>query len=129
MACPVCPAAGWLGGWVGGYFGIKPPAHSGGRLLSAVITANLISVSIIGLKALFGISLCIGGTFSMDNIVRVGSKALLMGIVYSIGVNFILNRYVYSSSVDPDQKSNPSLDQSGNTLGTSGCCCRKDERE
>lgn len=111
MTCPVCPAAGFLGGWVGGYFGVKPPEHSGGRLLSAAITANLIAVSIIGLKAVSGISLCVGGTFNIENIIRVGLKALFMGVIYSIGINYILNRYVYSS---PDEKERPS-----------GCGCGK----
>lgn len=109
MVCPVCPAAGWLGGCVGGYFGISPPKFSGGRIFSAVITANLISVTIIALKALFNISLCVGGEWNLANIARVGIKTLVMGIIYSIGVNYILNRYLFSQ---PD--SNQDLDPSSN---------------
>lgn len=100
MACPICPAAGWLGGLCGGYLGIEPPKHPGGRLFSATITASLIGVTVIALKSIFNVSLCVGGTFTAANIVRVGSKTLVMGIIYSIGVNYILNRYVFFDPKD-----------------------------
>ena len=95
MVCPVCPATGWLGGWIGGYFGILPPEHSGGRILSAVITANLITITIIALKVLFNVSLCVDGDVNLRNIVCVGAKTFIMGVIYSIGVNYLLNRYVF----------------------------------
>jgi hypothetical protein len=98
MACPVCPAAGWLGGWFGGYFGIEPPTHPGGRELSAAITANLIAITAIALKALFNISLCAGGGFTLKNILLVGAKGIILGVIYSIGVNYLLNRYVFPSA-------------------------------
>lgn len=122
MACPVCPAAGWLGGWVGGYFGIEPPSHPGGRILSAVITANLIAITAIALKALFNISLCTGsGTFTLENILLVGAKGLIMGVIYSIGVNYLLNRYVFPSEgqQDNDEVCNNSANSK---LKTSPCC-------
>lgn len=96
MACPVCPAAGWVGGLLGGYFGINPPpADRGGRIFSAAITASLMSTTIIALKIFFNISLCIGGEFHLKNFARVVTQTLLLGIIYSIGVNWLLNRYVF----------------------------------
>lgn len=96
MACPLCPAAGWLGGWFGGYFGICPPKNSGGRILSSVITANLISITVLVSKSLFHLSLCTGEGFTLGNISLIVTKTLLLGLVYSIGVNYLLNRYVFS---------------------------------
>ncbi len=118
MACPVCPAAGWLGGWVGGYFGISPPQHSGGRLFSAAITANLMSITVIALKTFFNISLCVGGEFNLENIARVGIKTLILGIIYSIGVNYLLGRYVFRSNSE-----NRQADAQQNKE-VSTCCCK-----
>lgn len=96
MVCPVCLAEGWFGGWVGGYFfGIEPPTHPGGRVLSATITASLIAITVVALKALFNISLCAGGKVTLENMACVGGKTLVMGLIYSIGVNYLLNRYVF----------------------------------
>lgn len=131
MACPICPAAGWVGGWFGGYLGIHPPEHSGGRILSAVVTANLISITVIALKAIFNISLCQGGGFTLENFIRVGIKALIMGIIYSIGVNYLLNRYVFphlpakaeeSLSVISDSLANEEVEE------PLSCCCQ-DKKE
>ena len=119
MACPLCPAAGWAGGWLGGFFGINPPQHQGGRLLSAAVTASLISVTVIALKAFFNISMCAGGEFTLENIVRVVIKTLVMGIIYSIGVNYLLNRLVFSTPI----KQQPDLDQSP------PCCCKRQNIE
>ena len=55
MACPVCPTVGWLGGLAGGYFGIHPPQFREGKILSASVTASLISITIIALKALLNL--------------------------------------------------------------------------
>lgn len=95
MACPVCSASACVGGWVGGYFGIHPPKHTKGRILSAVITSSLITITVIALKTLFDISLCRRGGTIYENIVRVGIKTMIMGMCYSIGVNYLLNRYIY----------------------------------
>lgn len=114
MACPVCPTAGWLGGWVGGYLGINPPEHPGAKLLSASLTANFISMTLIAMKEIFNVSLCKGGTFTFDNIVRVSAVTLILGIIYSVGVNALLNRYVFPASEEPPQEEeNPP------------CCCHK----
>lgn len=125
MACPVCPAAGWLGGWVGGYFGIKPPTHSGGRELSAALTASLIAITAIALKALFNISLCAGGGLTLKGILLASSIGLVMGMIYSIGINYLLNRHVFPSQdqQEPDEtceKPKQDLDPP--------CCCKHKEK-
>jgi hypothetical protein len=122
MACPICPAAGWVGGWIGGYFGVKPPEHPGGRILSALVTANLMSITVIALKALFDVSLCVGGV-TLGNFIRVGVKAAIMGIVYSIGVNYLLNRYIFSQS---NPLVNDSILEEKDALP---CCCKRDLQE
>jgi hypothetical protein len=101
--CPVCPMTSFFGGLVGGYFGVEPPKHFEGRLLSAVITATMTGISTIVARRLFGLSLCDGnGNFSLGNIVQVGLITLVMGIIYSIAINFLLNKYVFPSSQQPD---------------------------
>jgi hypothetical protein len=122
MGCPVCPAAGWVGGWIGGYLGIQPPQHRVDRIFSAVLTANLINISLIALKSLFDVSLCLGGGFTLKNIVRVGIKAFSLGIIYSIGVNYLLNRFLFLPEVN--QKNNEPLIQPQPTLENNhqGCC-------
>jgi hypothetical protein len=129
MACPVCPAAGWVGGWVGGYFGIEPPQRPGGRALSALITANLISITVIALKILFDISLCVGGGFTLANIARVGIKTLILGVIYSIGVNYLLNHYVFPPPSQVEQTCEDSLDQIEIAEETSSPCCCKCKKE
>lgn len=95
MACPLCPAAGWFGGWIGGYFGFAPVDHPGGRILSAAVTASLIGISVIALQTISTVSLCKDGRITLDNFALVAGKTFLMGVVYSIGVNYLLNRYVF----------------------------------
>ncbi len=123
MACPVCPAVGWLGGWIGGYFGIQSPPHFEGKVFSAVITANLISLTVIALKAIFDVSLCGGGGATLGNVAKIAVKTLVMGIIYSIGVNYLLNHYVF-----PQSENNQNLDDSpddsllDNEIAV--CCCK-----
>jgi hypothetical protein len=95
MICPVCPAAGWVGGSIGGYVGVNPPQDAKGRIVSACITGTLITITIVALKLLFNISLCEGGWFTLKNIAIVGIETFVMGVIYSIVVNGLLNRFVY----------------------------------
>lgn len=109
--CVVCPLVAWLGGGIVSYF-VQPFTHLEGKILSGVITANLISLTTIALKAIFDISLCGGGGFTLANIVRVVGKTAPMWIIYSIGVNYLLSRYVFpppQSNQYPDQASDDSL--------------------
>ncbi|CUI17717.1 conserved membrane protein [Candidatus Protochlamydia naegleriophila] len=95
MVCPVCPTAGFFGGLIGGYLGIHPPATFRGRCISGLATAGLVSATIVALKTIFKISLCYGTGFTLANVSVVLAKTLAMGIVYSIGVNFLLNRFIF----------------------------------
>lgn len=91
MLCPVCPTVGIAGGWIGSYFGNPMPVRSDHRMISAVLTSAMIGVTIIALKYLVGVSPCDGnGNFTLRNIAQVGAISLLLGIVYSIGVNFLI---------------------------------------
>ena len=110
MACPVCPVAGWFGGWIGGYFGVSTPEKFEGKVLSATLTASLVALTILGT----GISLCIDGKMTLDNFAVVGVKAFGLGIIYSIGVNSLINRYVYPPSCSGQEEK-----------GNSHCCCTK----
>lgn len=123
MGCPICPAAGWVGGWIGGYFGIHPPQDKKGKILSAVITATLISITVIALKVFFNISFCVEGKAHLENILRVVVKTVILGIAYSLGVNCLLNRYIFPSS-NPTPK-NVSVKQEN--LET--CCCTHSSAE
>ena len=87
--------SGAFGGWIGGYFGIHPPKHTSGKILSAFITVNLVILTQISLKKMFNISLCAGGGLTIGNVIRVVVKTLLMGIIYSMAVNYLLGRYVF----------------------------------
>ena len=131
MACPLCPTAGWFGGWLGGFLGINSPDIPEGKILSAVITANLIGITVIALKAIFNISLCIDGRFTLKNIALVGVKTLCMGIIYSIGVNYLLNRYLFSQRDDLKQEGDfirgeSLLEECGRTPPPP-CCCKSKE--
>jgi hypothetical protein len=112
MVCPLCPSAGFLGGIIGGYLGVNPPKSVGGRYLSILTTANLVSLTVFALKTLANISMCGSGGFTLFNVGLVVAKTLMMGIVYSIAVNHLLNRYVFLEQIKaPIQNEQPS------------CCC------
>jgi hypothetical protein len=128
MVCPCLPVivpVSLLGECIGRYIGIQPPPHFEGRILSAIITVNLIGITVIALKALFNISLCVAGEgFSGRNIALVGTKISIMWIIYSIGVNCLLNRYVFLPSESSPNHSldDPSLDQKAIPIY---CQCKK----
>lgn len=117
MTCPVCPAVGWAGGWLGGYVGINPPQSKRGKLVSAVISGTLTLITVIALKSIFNITLCKGETFTIENILRVGIPTLAMGLVYSIGVNYLLKRLVYADKNDEAQPTQNEEDLDHD------CCC------
>jgi hypothetical protein len=118
MVCPACPVIGMSGGFLGGYFGINIPKRTDQRVIGAVITSTMIGITVVALKCLFGIALCDGnGNFTLRNIVQVGSISLSMGIVYSIAINYLLNRIVSPSD---DGKSTAEKSESKNSW-----CCKK----
>jgi hypothetical protein len=115
--CGLCSGAGFIGGYIGGYFGINPPASRSGRFASAVITSVITAVNVIALKRIFGQSICNGqGTFTAANLARTGAITLVLGIVYSIAVNYIISRYNNS----PPPQSPPAA-----STAKKPCCCSK----
>jgi hypothetical protein len=104
--CVFCTVAAWGGGAIGSYFGISPPEQKEGKILSALITANLTAITVIALKVLFNVSPCRGGQLTLANLARVGGQMLIIGVIYAIGVNYLLNRYVF-----PKQPSVPACCQ------------------
>lgn len=115
--CPMCSTGGFFGGLIGGYFGIHPPKKKSARIASALITATLITITFVALKVFFNISLCRNGKFNFENIVLIGLKTTLLGIVYSIAVNYLLNKFLAKPPRNSNLKSSPS--QKGN----SHSCC------
>ncbi|WP_068468496.1 hypothetical protein [Candidatus Protochlamydia phocaeensis] len=122
MICPLCPSAGFIGGIIGGYLGVNPPQSVGGRYLSILATANLVSLTVIALKALANISMCNGPLLTLTNISIVLAKTLVMGVAYSIAVNYLLNRFVFNTraAVLPQVVSAPPPQREAST--PSGCC-------
>ncbi|MFI0434926.1 MAG: hypothetical protein ACH350_04255 [Parachlamydiaceae bacterium] len=120
MACPVCPTAGFVGGWIGGYIGVKESENIGVKRLNTACSAILTSITIIGLKALFNLSLCIDGKFNWNNFIQVGLQALVIGVIYSIGVNYILNHSLFF-----DLKKN----EGEINTRSSPCCCSKSSKK
>ena len=104
MLCPVCPTAGFAGGWIGSYFGINPPETTNGKILSGVLTASSVLITIIALKVIFNITFCVGGTFTLENMFRVGVPALILGIIYSIAVNCLLDRLIYHPPIPKQEE-------------------------
>jgi len=93
MVCPVCPAVGMVGGYVGGYFGINQPEDTTLRVVGGVITASMIVITVVALRCFFDLSICDGlGNFSLRNIIQVACISLVLGLIYSLVVNCILNR-------------------------------------
>jgi hypothetical protein len=121
--CFVCPLVGFLGGWVGSSIGIDPPKHTAGKIFSLLITGSLVSITFIALKRIFDIPICGGGGFTLGNIIRVGMKGIICGIIYSIGVNYILGRYVFLPHSKEKQDGDILQDDSQQDK-TPACCCK-----
>lgn len=104
MGCLICPVVGWTSGWASGLLGSHPPSVPGGRAFSAALTANFLSISIIALKAIFNFSLCKGEILNARNLAELGIKTIILGIIYSIGVNYLLNNYVFSAQKEASEE-------------------------
>ncbi len=92
------------GGAISGYFGFE---REDLRTTSMVITSCMVVVTVVALKVLFGLSLCDGnGDFSPRNFAQVGAISVVLGVIYAVGVNILLNTVV------PKQKP---------------CCCKEGE--
>lgn len=105
--CVVCPFAGVAAFTVCSFLGINPPPTFKGRMVSLALSASAVLITAVALKSLVGISLCTGtGLFTAENIAHVAVKSMLLTILYSIGINALLNRFVYSEN----------------------CCCNKEKK-
>ncbi|MCE5294820.1 MAG: hypothetical protein LLF94_09455 [Chlamydiales bacterium] len=102
MSCPVCPTVGILGGILGGYIGVNPPANKTHRVLSAFIASTAVLVTVVALRHFTGLTLCDGlGNFSARNIAQVMSIGLVLGVIYSIGINALYNRFIAAPTDAP----------------------------
>lgn len=95
MGCPACAAGGFCGGLIGGYFGINQPETQKGRILSGLLSSTLTLVTLVGLKVCFNITLCGGASQpTINKFCRLVVAGLLLGTIYSIAINYVLNRCV-----------------------------------
>lgn len=89
MVCPVCPVVAATGGGIAGFFGIDRPDL---QVASTVITTVLTVTTTVALKFFLNISICDGnGDFSPRNILQVGLISFVIGTIYSVAVNFLLD--------------------------------------
>ncbi|MBA2367453.1 MAG: hypothetical protein H0V82_00330 [Candidatus Protochlamydia sp.] len=93
MVCPICPTAGFFGGLLGSYLGIKTPTSFKGRCLSMAATGSLVAITLVSVKIIFNFSLCAGKELTLSNSVILLAKTLAIGVIYAIGVNYLISRY------------------------------------
>lgn len=96
MVCPACPTIGFVGGILGGYIGINPPKTVQGKCISILTTSSLVSLTVIALKVFAKITICNFAGLTPYGVGLILAKTIPMAIVYSIGVNYLLNRFVYN---------------------------------
>ncbi len=83
------------------------------RPYAVVATTILTGITVLALRVLLGISLCDGnGNFSLRNIAQVGAISIVFGVVYSIGIKFLLNRLI---PLPQEQQAKP-------------CCCSNNKQ-
>lgn len=103
MVCPICPTAGFFGGLLGSYIGVKTPASFKGRCLSMVATGSLVAITLIAGKIFFNFSLCAGKEVNLANAVILLAKTLAIGVIYAIGVNYLVNRFFEQPPPPPEE--------------------------
>lgn len=111
----ICPCT--LGGLIAGCLGISSFERVKEGIVGAVITAILVKVTTIALKVLLNFSLCGSGEFNLQNMVRMG----ILGIPYSIAVNYLLRRYVFPENKEKKQENLPKESSQHET----SCCQHK----
>jgi hypothetical protein len=102
MVCPICPTAGFFGGLLGSYIGIKTPSSFEGRCLSMVATGSLVTITLVAVKIFFNLSLCAGKEMNLANAVILLAKTLAIGVIYAIGVNYLINRFFEGPPPSPE---------------------------
>ena len=120
--CVLCPVVGAGAGCLAELvFGVNSPKSRSEKTLSSILTASAGAITLIALKTMWNISFCGDGRPTLANISRVGGVALLLGVIYSIGVNYVLNRYGFFKPF----KHEGELRGNGAGGGAKSCCCQR----
>jgi len=93
--CFACICTSIAGGYVGGLIGIKTPDYKGAALLSTSLTSSLVTITTLALKSFFNFTFCQGNLLIMKNVALLVGANLIIAIVYNIGINSLLGRFVY----------------------------------
>lgn len=103
MICPACPVIAMTGSAISAYFGFD---RKDLRPYAVAATTVLTGVTVVALRILLGISICDGnGDFSPRNFVQVGAISIVLGIVYTVAIQYLLNRYVPPQQPEPAKRS------------------------
>jgi len=105
-----------LGSCIGGSLALNPKAPAPVKMMSMVSTSILTLKTVSLAKARLGISFCGTEGFQIGRAAVIILGSLLIGAIYSIGINFILNRWL-SLPEENDKNNN----------ATKPCCCSKDK--
>lgn len=92
---------------IGSAFGIKPPQSNRAKFINLVGSLSLTAITSLALKVLLGISVFGSYGFSLQGIPLMMLWTTPMAIIYSIGINLLLNR-VWSEKTCQEKKA---------------CCC------
>jgi hypothetical protein len=87
---------------IGSAFGISPPESVKGKVISLAISGSLTMITASALKIFYHFSFCDGGYYTLKTFIRVAVVLFVIGNIYSLGVNYLLNKYVYVPS--PEKK-------------------------
>jgi hypothetical protein len=98
-----------IGVWYKKVSEIKVPEHRSAWWVSKITTSSLMILTIVALKTLFNFSICQGGGLNLKTFILLSTVSIPLGRIYSIGVNYLLGRFIYK----------PICPVSGN----SPCCC------
>ncbi len=103
--CIVCPVVSAFTSFILGSYG---PKDLKGKILAGALTVTLVALTIFQFK----LSLCLDGQFNLQNAIRVVPRAALLAFPYSIGVNYLLGRFVFSPTEESAPQEKP-------------CCCKR----
>lgn len=90
----------FIGGMIGGYLGFNELKTPPQRALSSLISAIFSTVTIAALDAKGDLLSTYKNNSYLENVKLAGPITMMMGMTYSIGVNTILRRYVFSLRFD-----------------------------
>ena len=136
--CPGCvigPACGsffgaWLvsKGYTSGYY-LETPKRTGTKILSFVLTSNYTVMTTLAIKTLFHVSFC-GPAFTLKRAIVILLGATAVGILYTLPINYLLNRFVDPRPLPPPQplqkkEDQPKEETSSGDPKPSPCCCSK----